>query len=157
MGQDLSCSISALSRADVNGQLQSSKQDLQRHGLHSPTFTLPCGLGLYANNHLESLVRNYYQASIELHPQINHLKYHQAHMTYAFSVSNATSMKELSNWLEKTKEENGWIILMFNRVENSANPKSSAISKAKLKHILVMIKKINLQVVIPAQIPSFHA
>ncbi len=144
MGKSLSCNISGLSTQTLQEELAQSKQLLKIHGLLAQTFIMPCGYGHFVHPALLAALKTYYQKSIDLYGEVNHFGFYNPYETYAFYVSDKVSKTQIESWMKRTKKTKGWLVLVFNKINEPM--------LKQLKNTVSLINKYKLEVILPRQI-----
>lgn len=130
-------------------ELQASKKSLLLRGLSANNITISCSYDDPFFKKNAPLLAHYYLSSRWLESGINTLPVTHTFNLKAKLVSYKTKEQDIDGWLKTTRLENGWLILIFNQIDDEQLDGHLGIHK--FKSILASIKQSQIPVVLPTQ------
>ena len=135
----------AIDSTKIQKELGDSKTILNRYGLEADYYVTPCG---EENEFLVNYARHSYLALRTSEFGVNPLPVKNPYHLYAYAVNNKTTIDEMKEWIEKAKNENGWVILVFHQIGNGKE--KYEITRDTLEKILDTSIDSGLPIVLPS-------
>lgn len=132
--------------AKLEFELRAGKEDLQAHNLNSDHFVNPCGI---SSVNMDQLIKKYYLSSRSSGDGINNLPIQNPYNLYAVVLRLTTSLDDIKQKILLTKEQKGWLILVFHQIDNSGTDYS--LSVENFKKIVQFVEEANIPIVLPSQ------
>jgi peptidoglycan/xylan/chitin deacetylase (PgdA/CDA1 family) len=116
--------MTMMSQNALNDQLNRGQSSLKAAGLQASNFAPPYGK---TDPEVEWYAKKYFATLRGLRPGVNTRQNMNQYDLKAFAVKKDTDQSLLADLLDKTKQTNGWLILVYHNV----NPDGSEISSTK--------------------------
>lgn len=138
-GKNYQCEWNKLDNEEIIKEITDAKQDFLNHGIYTQHFASPCGK---IDLRLSTQVSSYYASQIIADQGINYLPIKEQFLLKEIILSNTSDFKDIDNWINLAVQNNGWIIFVFDQIED----------EQKFQEIITHILDSKIPVVVPSEI-----
>jgi peptidoglycan/xylan/chitin deacetylase (PgdA/CDA1 family) len=142
-----SCKPEDMTQQYIEDELKGSLQDLNDRGIRVNNFVTPCGV---ESDLTLAIAKNYYMSLRTTIDGINPLPVEEPYNLKVQAVVRTTTVDDVQKWLEETKSNRGWLILMFHQID-SIPENNFGVDNLVFNQMINLIKDSAVTVVTPTQ------
>jgi len=146
------CEMDSWNEEAVLNEYQKSKLILWKNKLASDIFVSPCGVD---SEIMRSAAKKMFLGYRTVDPGYNELSGVDFYDLKVQNVTNQTKFSDVKQWVDETKDNNYWLIIVFHKVgeiSKTLNDDEFNVTIDNFKDIVSYVKEQEIQVVIPSQI-----
>lgn len=140
--QTHSCEMQDWTEAEIREEFINSSIDLWSRGLTSDIFVSPCGVNSPV---LEKSAKLHFTAFRGVGPGINDLNNLNLNELKVKNIDRDTSIDELRNLLDLTKQNKSWLIIVFHKIGEQGQSDEDETYNIKLEDFEALMEEIRLR------------
>lgn len=132
----------------LESEMLGAKQDLLALGLTADHYVTPCGV---QTDNVVEVAKKYYFSLRTSTNGINALPLKDAYHIKSEVINKTHTIDEVKRWIEKTKEQKGWLILTFHQISDDSST-NYGVTTQLFEEMVKAVKDSELPVVLPTQV-----
>ena len=144
-----SCEEEKLDHDTLEYEILGAKLDLVKRKIYAENFVTPCGV---VTAEVTEEVKQSYSSLRGSGEGLNPIPVNNQYNLNAYVLNNKTTPADVRRYLNKAKEEKGWLILAFHQIDLTNQEYS--ISPQLFNEMIIEVRKSGLQIALPTQVLS---
>jgi len=140
------CDVARLNTQTLEDELIGSKEDLKNQGYEVSLYVPPCGV---ITPQLLDLVKNHYLGLRTSDTELNLLPVKDPYNLQIVEVQTDITLENVKLWINETKINGAWLILMFHKIDLSFEQFSTR--PQILKEIINEVQRSKVKVILPSE------
>src|SRR3989344_2020712 len=146
------CNMQSLSEDQIKTDLTTARNILWSQKLSATVFVPPCGVD---SPTLRSEASKLFQGYRTVDPGFNPVDTLDPYNMKVKNIENNTKVDDIKLWIDQTKKDKAWLILLFHKVGEpikDVNSERYDINKDDFEDIIKYVQENNITVITPSQI-----
>lgn len=146
-GQTYRCNWDDLNVDQLREEVYGAKRQFLSHGINSEQFASPCGA---VDPKLAGVATYYYSSQKIGEEGNNNFPLENVYTLKGRTITSKTTLAEVEDWINQARNNNQWIILTFNQINDDND--GFSISKEKFNQVITKVAASGMDTVLPSQV-----